>query len=813
MKKRVLCFLLSAVILLGMVTAAAPQVFAVSAMKASDDCIAIIKELEGFRDKAYFDYNHWAIGYGTQCEKNEYPNGITPEKGEQLLRKALETFERSVNNFIERNNLTLSQNQYDALVSFTYNLGSDWMNDRTHMFTDVVISGVTGNVFLFSIARWSTVIQNGVRRVEEGLVRRRLIEANMYLNGVYSTTLPENYRYVLYDNNLEGVANEVRVQAFDTKYSDIVRAEPTKAGYYFLGWYTKAEGGEWVTFLGPHTTAKTLYGHWQKGSGERDANGNVVGVAANYACELSGVPVFDNPGGKEIKKLGQNTRVTIVADYMDANQTKWGKLSDGGWVDLTHLVGEDEPEEFITVRVMYGGVNIRRGPGTNYAKKGTATKGQELNITAVVSDGKLLWGKFADGWISLMYTNFDEVIADDGQTPEEDPIVGVIKGTDKLNVRIGPGTAYEVVGSLKRGDRVTVTEQKKVGKATWGHIKNGWISMYYVEILADAEPDPTAPAGTVPTEPDQTPDPTEPAEKPDEPGDTVVATGTVVSCNSLRIRAGAGTSYPAVGSLALGTQVKLYEMTTVGSQVWGRIDAGWICLNYVSLDAPGDPGGDFVGATVVKCSKLNVRTGAGVAYARVCQLPSGTKVRIYEQTKVGSTMWARIDEGWVSMDYLRLDSESGGSTGGGKPDVPTDPLPSEPGKKQSGTVVKTDVLRVREAPGAASKQVGTLKRGDRVVILETAKVGKATWGRTAKGWISLYYVQLDKTELPEGSFVGTVTAAGLRIREAAGTGNKQVGTYTKGTQVVILETTKVGNVTWGRTDKGWVSLYYISYAK
>lgn len=123
------------------------------------------------------------------------------------------------------------------------------------------------------------------------------------------------------------------------------------------------------------------------------------------------------------------------------------------------------------------------------------------------------------------------------------------------------------------------------------------------------------------------------------------------------------------------------------------------------------------------------------------------------------------------------------------------------------------MLRVREAPGAASKQVGTLKRGDRVVILETAKVGKATWGRTAKGWISLYYVQLDKTELPEGSFVGTVTAAGLRIREAAGTGNKQVGTYTKGTQVVILETTKVGNVTWGRTDKGWVSLYYISYAK
>lgn len=812
MKKRVLCFLLSAVMLLGAVVLAAPQAHAVSAMKVSEDCIAVIKLFEGFSEKAYFDYGHWSIGYGTTCGEKEYPNGITREKADALLRKSMATYEKSVNNFIDKYKLTLRQGQFDALVSFTYNLGSSWMNDRAHLFTDVVISGATGNDFLYAIARWSTVTKNGVKCVEEGLVRRRLIEANMYLNGIYKAEVADNFRYILFDNNLTGVVNDVRVQAFDAKCADIVRAVPARSGYCFLGWYTEKDGGEWATELGAKTTARTLYAHWQKGSGELGDDGKPTGVPAKYQLYGTNTPVLDAPAenAKELRKLGTNERVTIVADYMDETYLKWGKLSGGGWVELSRLsedANSDKTDiEPVNVHVLQGNVNIRSGPGTNYPKRGTFTKGQSLKITAVQKGGQYQWGKCAEGWVCLMYTDYDTVMAEKDDKPVENAVFGVVKGTDKLNIRAGAGTIYSVVGSLKRGDQVTILEQKKVGTSLWGRMKNGWVSMYYIDVLPDA-PAPTEPA---PTEPDKKPDPTEPTEKPAEPekpADKVVATGTIVSCSSLRIRAGAGTQYPVVGSLALGTQVELYEMTTAGSQVWGRTSKGWISLTYVSLDTPGSSGGNAVGATVVKCTKLNVRTGAGVAYARVCQLEAGTKVKIYEQTAVGGKNWARIDQGWVHMDYIRLDSAGGSGGTGGSTDGGSTTVPGS--KVQSGVIVKTDELRVRAAAGVGNKQVGTLKRGDKVVILETAKVGTVTWGRMDKGWISMYYVQVDRAEVPSGSFVGTVTAANLRIRAAAGTSNKQVGTYAKGTQVVILETTKVGSVTWGRTDKGWISLYYV----
>ena len=99
--------------------------------------------------------------------------------------------------------------------------------------------------------------------------------------------------------------------------------------------------------------------------------------------------------------------------------------------------------------------------------------------------------------------------------------------------------------------------------------------------------------------------------------------------------------------------------------------------------------------------------------------------------------------------------------------------------------------------------------GTKVTILETRKQGSTLWGRIDKGWISMDYVQLDSGSLPSGSFVGTVTASALRIRSAPGTSNSEVGMYTRGTQVIILEEKKVGSVTWGRTAKGWISMDYV----
>jgi len=251
-------------------------------------------------------------------------------------------------------------------------------------------------------------------------------------------------------------------------------------------------------------------------------------------------------------------------------------------------------------------------------------------------------------------------------------------------------------------------------------------------------------------------------------------------------------------------------------------------MTYIQLDSndtgSGNTGSDTtatnITGTVYNCTGLNVRSGAGVKYAKVGRLARGTTVQILETTIAGGQKWGRTSQGWVCMDYIKLaDTDSGsGSTATPTPtpDTGKEETPSQPEQQpeqtqkvnKTGVIIGTTQLRVREKPGTQNKQVGTMNKGDKVVILETTKVGNATWGRTEKGWIHMYYVRLSTAEVPEGAIVRTVTD-NLNIRAGAGTSYEAIGKYAKGTQVIITAQTKVGNTLWGRTDKGWISMDYV----
>lgn len=59
---------------------------------------------------------------------------------------------------------------------------------------------------------------------------------------------------------------------------------------------------------------------------------------------------------------------------------------------------------------------------------------------------------------------------------------------------------------------------------------------------------------------------------------TVKTYGTVKVDTTLNIRSGPGTGYGRVGYLNNGDRVEILEQTTVDSQVWGRIESGWVCI-------------------------------------------------------------------------------------------------------------------------------------------------------------------------------------------------------------------------------------------
>jgi len=98
-------------------------------MTTSPNGIALIKRFEGLRLKAYLDPVGVAtIGYGHTYLVNLNDPAITEEEADRLLAEDLKLYEKPVREMVK---VPINQNQFDALVSFAFNLGTAALRGST----------------------------------------------------------------------------------------------------------------------------------------------------------------------------------------------------------------------------------------------------------------------------------------------------------------------------------------------------------------------------------------------------------------------------------------------------------------------------------------------------------------------------------------------------------------------------------------------------------------------------------------------------------------------------------------------------------
>lgn len=143
-------------------------------METSERGLALIKEHEGYRDTAYrCPAGEWTIAWGHTSGVREGQR-CTPEDAEKWLKQDVASVEREVS--YQTQGVSLKQCQFDALVSFVYNLGAG--NFRKSTLLKKVRANPDNPSIRDEFGKWIY----GGGRVLPGLVARREAEADLYFS-------------------------------------------------------------------------------------------------------------------------------------------------------------------------------------------------------------------------------------------------------------------------------------------------------------------------------------------------------------------------------------------------------------------------------------------------------------------------------------------------------------------------------------------------------------------------------------------------------------------------------------------------------
>lgn len=182
------------------------------------------------------------------------------------------------------------------------------------------------------------------------------------------------------------------------------------------------------------------------------------------------------------------------------------------------------------------------------------------------------------------------------------------------------------------------------------------------ETMATVPPTEETMATVPPTE--ETEAPTEATEEtqeetePEKPAQTSKYSGTpatVTGYYEVNLRKGPSVHSESVKKLRNGTQVTVLETMDNENATWANLGDGWMSLKYLKLSGPlpesPDPAlGEL--AKVYNTQKLNVRSEPNAASELVTTLQRDDIVHVHEIKMEKGIEWGRIDEGWVSMEYV-----------------------------------------------------------------------------------------------------------------------------------------------------------------
>jgi len=276
-------------------------------------------------------------------------------------------------------------------------------------------------------------------------------------------------------------------------------------------------------------------------------------------------------------------------------------------------------------------LNVRSGPGTSYSVIGSLKHNDKITITGESSGWYKLTYSGKTGYASAAFIILDGAVSQTPAAPQTKTVYVNTPGS-ALNVRAGAGTSFAVIGSLKHGEKITVTDQSGDWYKLTYSGKTGYISKSF----------------TKSSNPIQTP------AAPSAPASKTVYVNTPGS--SLNVRSGPGTNHAVLGSLKHGEKITVSDENNTWYKLTFAGKTAYVSRSFVTDKPPSNTPAETTAqktGTVNSPTGLNVRSGPGTNYSIVGGLSNGAKVTITGQ----SGSWYKIKygsaEAWVSTNFVK----------------------------------------------------------------------------------------------------------------------------------------------------------------
>lgn len=280
-------------------------------------------------------------------------------------------------------------------------------------------------------------------------------------------------------------------------------------------------------------------------------------------------------------------------------------------------------------------LNIRNGAGTKYTKIGSASKGQVLEVISISNGWAKINYKNGIGYCSASYLKKVETSTSTPSTKQ------MIVKVDDLSVRNGAGTNYTKLGSLNKGDKVTVVSE----------LSNGWVKIEfnngygYVSNVKGAYLELASSSDTPSTPETSTPE-----------GSTAQYFATA----DINLRKTASWSGEIITVIKKGVNV---EVVSINNNNWAKVNyngnVGYVPSTHITKvesstpsqpnqpsepntpSQPETPSVDNRREMTVVATTLSVRTGSSTSYTKLGELKKGEKIIALEE----------LTNGWVKIEY------------------------------------------------------------------------------------------------------------------------------------------------------------------